>query len=273
LKAIIIFWVAGLWLLNGIASVGQPAFDRLLPAASAFQTDPSADEAIGVLLVTHSDLSQEDAALALQKLENLLQQVKRGRRGTDHQGILKQVFDEGRRQFLLSYDKNYPHFSRLFTDGSYNCVTGTALYAWVLHRLGYRVQLHETAFHAYLTVRTEHTVYLMDATDPHNGFVAGAAAVGKRELWYTGNEIPKGIVFHRLISIRELCGLQYYNQAVVAFNRQAYEQSLFYLQQALALYPQSDRIRQLKETTQRLQREVMAYSTITSRAATGENDE
>jgi tetratricopeptide (TPR) repeat protein len=201
-------------------------------------------------------------------LDRLIRQLSKKPKKADHTRMVKRVFDEGRRRFLHSYDKNYPHFNQLFTGGSYNCLTGTALYAWVLERLGYPVQIHETAFHAYLTVQAGHTVYLLDATDPGSGFVAGAAAAGKRALWYTGNELQKGVSFNRLITFRELCGLQYYNQGVVAFNARNYDQSLAFLRKALELYPGSARIAELEQQAAQYRREMMAYAAGKTLAST-----
>jgi tetratricopeptide (TPR) repeat protein len=216
----------------------------------------SADSSLALLLATDPDAGN----VYFRELDRLFGQLGKKRGKADHTRMMKRVFDEGRRRFLHSYDKNYPHFNQLFTEGSYNCVTGTALYAWLLGRLGYPVQIHETAFHAYLVVQAESTVYLFDATDPGSGFVAGAAAAGKRALWYTGNELQKGVSFNRVISFRQLCGLQYYNQGVVAFNARDYDRSLAYLRKALELYPGSERIARLERQAVQLRREVTAYA-------------
>lgn len=238
--------------------------------AAGFSPEPGAtgvatDSSLALLLATNA--GAED--LYFRELDHLVQKLSNKRRKADHTRIIKRVFDEGRRRFLHSYDKNYPHFNQLFTDRSYNCVTGTALYAWVLGQLGYAVQIHETATHAYLTVQTAHNVYLLDATDPGAGFVTGAAAAGKRALWYTGNELQKGASFNHVITFRQLCGLQYYNQGVVAFNARDYDRSLEYLQKALALYPQSARITGLAQRAIQYRREVLAYATGGAAVGTG----
>jgi hypothetical protein len=261
LKALITLWITTLFLLHGQAVRSQGGSGRFSPEKTAFVPCPGGDSSLAILLATNSASRSAEEALFFMKLENMAGKLEKGRKKTDHGRILKGIFMEGRRQFLRSYDKNYPHFSRLFTDGSYNCLTGSAMYAWVLERLGYQVQIHETAFHAYLTLRADNVVYLFDATDPENGFVVGAAAVGKRELWYTGNELQKGANFHRSISLRQLCGLQYYNQGVVAFNARDFDQSLNYLRIAQQLYPQSERILKLEEMAQQHQREVLAFAT------------
>jgi hypothetical protein len=100
----------------------------------------------------------------------------------------------------------------------------------------------------------------MDATDPANGFVAGAVNVGKRELWYTGNELQKGLTFLKVITFQQLCGLQYYNQAVVHFNRRNFNSSLSFLQKAAELYPESDRVNNLIEAARSQNPEVGPYS-------------
>jgi hypothetical protein len=260
LKALITLCLVTLFLLHGQPANSQASSGQFLAKQMTLEPGPGGDFSLRILLATTpADRSAEEESF-FKKLENLAGKLKRGGKRTDHGRILKEVFNQGRRQFLHSYDKNYPHFSSLFTDGSYNCLTGTAMYTWVLERLGYQVQIHETAFHAYLTLCVDNVVYLFDATDAENGFVVGAAAAGKRELWYTGNELGKGVNFRRSISLRQLCGLQYYNQGVVAFNNRDYNRSLNYLQVAQQLYPQSERILQLKERAQEQQREVLAYA-------------
>jgi tetratricopeptide (TPR) repeat protein len=254
LKALFTLWAMAIGLVHGVATHAQaPASGFLSPPVEA---DASAESSLALLLATDPDAGHS----FLQELDHLSVQLGKKRKKADHARMMKRVFDEGRRRFLHSYDKNYPHFSQLFTEGSYNCVTGTALYAWVLGRLGYPVQIHETAFHAYLIVRAESTVYLFDATDPGSGFVTGATAAGKRALWYTGNELQKGVSFNRVISFRQLCGLQYYNQGVLAFNARDYDRSLAYLRKALELYPDSERIANLERQAVQLRRELTAYA-------------
>lgn len=260
MKALITLWLATLLLLPGQAAQGQAGSNHSLLVKTGFRPGASNDSLLTILLATAPASRAAEEGAFLMKLENMAEKGKKGRKKTDHGRVLKEIFTEGRRQFLHSYDKNYPHFNRLFTDGGYNCLTGTVMYAWVLERLGYQVQIHETAFHAYLTLRADNVVYLFDATDSQNGFVAGAAAVGKRELWYTGNELQKGEIFRRSITLPQLCGLQYYNQGVVAFNAQEYDQSLNYLRIAQQLYPQSERILKLMKMAQEHRREVLAFA-------------
>ncbi len=249
--------------MHAVAACAQAPSGGFSPGPVA--TGAATDSSLSLLLATDAASGE----LYFREMDRLVRQLGNKRKKADHSRVIKRVFDEGRRRFLHSYDKNYPHFSQLFTGGSYNCVTGTALYAWALGRLGYAVQIHETASHAYLTVQTEHNVYLLDATDPGSGFVTGAAAAGKRALWYTGNELQKGTSFNYIITFRQLCGLQYYNQGVVAFNTRDYDRSLACLQKALTLYPQSARIAELAQRASQYRREVLAYATGGAAEGTG----
>ncbi len=251
--------------------IGRTASGGFLSGGAGIILAQSGIDPILHMMTDTSQPGEISAGQAYLQLEKMAAGVIAKRVKKDHQRILKLVFDQGRREFLHFYDKNYPHFSSLFTEGKYNCVTGTAMYAWVLLRLGYDIKIHETAFHAYLTIHTDKNVYLMDATDPVNGFVEGVVNVGKRELWYTGNELQKGLTFKKVITFRQLCGLQYYNQAVVHFNRRNYSSSIAFLQKAAELYPQSDRITSLMEAARSQNAEVVSYSPA-SMVVTAGND-
>ncbi len=104
------------------------------------------------------------------QLDNFVAQMARiQRKYQSDEQVLQIIFGQVQKQYLHSYDKNYPAFSQLFVNGKFNCVSGTGLYALILQRLGYTVEIHEKAFHAYLQVQLPGTVVLMDATDSQNG--------------------------------------------------------------------------------------------------------
>jgi tetratricopeptide (TPR) repeat protein len=254
LKALFTLLAAGLIFGHGVATFAQAPAGGFFP--HPVDVTAPRDSSLALLLATNAGAGYS----YFRQLDHLVRQLGNKRKNADHARMVKRVFDEGRRRFLHSYNKNYPHFDQLFTQGSYNCVTGTALYAWVLQRLGYPVQIHETAFHAYLTVQVEHTGVPARRHRPQVGLRERGRLRGKRALWYTGNELQKGVTFNRLISFRQLCGLQYYNQGVVAFNARDYDASLAYLRKALELYPESERIANLERQAAHYRREVMAYA-------------
>lgn len=167
----------------------------------------------------------------------------------------KFVFDKTHDKYLRHYIKYVP-FNQVFHSGDYNCLSGTALYAYLFERLGFQVQIFETRYHSFLTItnHSEHEV-LIEATDGENGFINGADKVKSRIEEYQLNEsklIPdRNTVpvehYPKLnpISIKELAGLHYLNLAVVHFNISEYQKSLISLKKAELLYPASKRIKEM----------------------------
>lgn len=167
----------------------------------------------------------------------------------------KFVFDKTHAKYLRHYIKYIP-FNQLFHNGNFNCLSGTALYAYLFEQLGFRVQIFETRYHSFLTI-TNHGILkaLIEATDGENGFINGADKVKSTIEEYQLNEsklVPdRNAVpvehYPRLnpISIKELAGLHYLNLAVVHFNISEYQKSLISLKKAELLYPASKRIKEM----------------------------
>jgi tetratricopeptide (TPR) repeat protein len=172
--------------------------------------------------------------------------------------FLRWLVQEIRTQFLHSYDL-YPSFQQLFTSGTYNCLSGTALYGLILQKLNYPVEIHETAFHAYLIIHTPKKKFLLDATDAENGFAYYSYQIRAREALYRENERARyQPALNRIISFYELAGLHYYNEAILQFNAQNYSESLKFLEKAAKLYPRSERVQYLLASAQQHQQKFEA---------------
>lgn len=160
--------------------------------------------------------------------------------------FLQLVFKQVQAKFFGRYEK-YAHFRQLFSDSVYNCLSGTALYGLVLQQLGYQFEVHETAFHTYLIVHAGKQYFLMDATDAQNGFAGFTYQIQEREKFYWENEKQQfQPLYNRVITFEELIGLQYYNEAIRAYNRQNFEASHQFLGKAARLYARSERIQSLQ---------------------------
>ncbi len=172
----------------------------------------------------------------------------------NHQVFLFQLFYQVHRKFLKHYTL-YTTFDALITDGHYDCLTGTALYAIILETLGLPYQVLETEFHIYLKVQTNQGWVLMEATDPLGGFVTDPAAIAQLEKMYrkghsagpvaqaTPTSLRQELALARpqkgfchLVTLQQLPGLQYFNAAVVQFNNQQYTATIDLLQKGLAIY-------------------------------------
>ncbi|MDJ1506600.1 hypothetical protein [Xanthocytophaga agilis] len=164
--------------------------------------------------------------------------------------FLYYVFKQVHNRYMYHYQP-YPLFTSL-QDSVYNCVSGTALYAWVLGKLGFVTEVREMNRHVYLRVHTVRSTYLIDATDLDNGFVSDdEVLISRRELWYASNEIAQARPCNKIITLSNLAGLQYFNEAVKAFNRGTYEKCMQILNKANILYPDSEKIANLQIMAQK----------------------
>lgn len=234
------------------------SFGQAQPFHSTFEQQVFTDSVshqnlLALFLASDASIDENQFSQINKQVEDLYlllvqekQQIKSERR------YLKWVFDQVKKDFLHQYE-TYPAFYRIFTQKTYNCLSGTALYALVLQRLGYTAEIHETAFHAYLLVKINKRQFLMDATDPENGFISDLIMIKQREQLYRQNEQAKNQpAFNRTIQLLELAGLQYYNEAMLQYNKQNYKQSAQLLEKAMRLYPRSERIAILQTSAKNL---------------------
>jgi hypothetical protein len=170
----------------------------------------------------------------------------------DDERFLNYMFYKVHRKFLKHYSR-YPDFLSLFKRGQYDCVTGTALYAYMLDSLGYTYSIQEREYHIYLLVtpqiaqNEQHTrtdLFLIESTDPLYGFVSDSSAIQERIQWYesegtstTSNaDFQYNFEIDNTINLVELAGLAYYNAAVAYYNRQQFSKAIIQLKKAKFLY-------------------------------------
>jgi hypothetical protein len=168
--------------------------------------------------------------------------------------FLRFVFTNVHSKYLKHY-QNPEGFSGIFNNKNYNCVSGTALYAYLLDQLGYCISIIETRFHLFLTIEINgNSRVMIETTDPFDGFIISDESVEKRINTYLLNErtvlkekeviappFSEQEVF-QFISFKDLGGLHYYNKAVNLVNRGEYAQAVPVLKKAQLLYSSSERI-------------------------------
>jgi hypothetical protein len=175
----------------------------------------------------------------LKKLEEKKSGIKK------EKDFVRYIFSKTHQSFLKKYEA-HASFSELFENGSYNCLTGTILYATILNHFQIPFEVIETNYHIFLTVETAQGKVLLEATDPLDGFVSTPNSIEKRINTYKQNTITasnkKATYYHfsfdlfKTVSMEELRGLLYYNKAVDSFNKQKLEESTQFLLMAKELY-------------------------------------
>ena len=191
-------------------------------------------------------LSTDSYAVSIKSFDAFLAKLEKKRASIKKEkDFVKFVFAKTHQTYLKKYE-TYPSFSELFIDGSYNCLTGTILYATILKHFQIPFEVIETNYHIFLTVETAQGKILLEATDPLAGFVDTAKGIEERISTYKQNILTasnsKATYYHfsfelfKPVSMEELQGLLYYNKAVDSFNQQKLHESVEFLVMANELY-------------------------------------
>jgi hypothetical protein len=163
------------------------------------------------------------------------------------------LFHKTRHDFLRRYDQ-YASFRSMLTKGTYNCLTGTALYALLLDHFGIDYSIIETNYHIFLIASTAEGKVLFEATDPIHGFVSNAAEIDKRIAFYKQNTLQAStdddkqyyeytVNLYNPVTLDQLKGLLHYNISTEAYNQQNFQGAIDHLGMALDLY-HSPRLRE-----------------------------
>jgi hypothetical protein len=194
-------------------------------------------------VLVNENTSRDQIEIYTQRLEESLSELKKKQpKFKSEQDFLEYVFYKVHKKHLKKYEA-YKSFNSLLEDGKYGCLTGTALYAVILDKLGFDYRIVETNYHIYLLAKTEEGEVLMESTDTFTGFVSNPKEIKERikisleEQVAEDNEYQYALNIYNQISLTELIGLQYYNQAVNAYNAQNISESLHQLNEAAKYYP------------------------------------
>lgn len=205
---------------------------------------------------------QAEQSATLQTWEELVSELDQ--KSTARRNDLKfvrQVFEKTHQKLLKKYAQ-HSTFNEMLNEGKFDCVSGSAALSLLLDRYGYSFDIVETDYHVFLVVHLDGDKIVLESTLPIGGMITSAAEVKKYIDSYkpaefaqlkafnqslAGNEIEysDNSIF-RKVSLKQLAGLQYYNDAIVHFNGQAFRRAIDQLSKAYELYP-TERILGLRE--------------------------
>lgn len=159
--------------------------------------------------------------------------------------FLAMLFSKTHRQFLKSYT-DYASFGETLESGSYNCLTGTALYALILDHLQINYRIIETNYHIFLLAGNSDENVLIEATDPKQGFITDQARISERITHYKQNTAMRSgstkkfykyeSELYNEVNLDEMLGLLHYNLSIVAYNHHDLPTAIDQLREAMALY-------------------------------------
>lgn len=175
--------------------------------------------------------------------------------------FLRLVFEKTHQKLLKKYEQ-HSTFNSMLSEGKFDCVSGSAALSLLLDRYGYSFDIVETDYHVFIVAHFDEKKVILESTLPIGGMITIPSEVEKYLDSYkpSGNNQLQALnqrlagpkvdysdnSIFRKVNLKQLAGLQYYNDAIVHFNAQAFIQAVDQLSKAYTLYP-SDRILGLRE--------------------------
>lgn len=169
---------------------------------------------------------------------------------------IKAIYDDIHGTFLTKYELQND-FSRIFSKGYYNCVSASALYGLAFADLGIPFTIKEKPTHVYVVAYPDTERILVESTDPTGGFITfsdhyKAAFVNQmKQSKLIGPEEYKAKTTSQLfdqyyfsdqeVSLEELIGIQYTNDALYKLEEDEKEKAYQQLEKAYLFYP-SDKV-------------------------------
>lgn len=170
--------------------------------------------------------------------------------------FLRQIFEKTHQRLLKKYEQ-HSSFNSMLTEGKFDCVSGSAALSLLLERYGYNFEIVETDYHVFIVAQIGEQKVVLESTLPIGGMITSPTEVKKyldsykpvefaqlksynQSLAGTEIEYSDNSLF-RKVTLKQLAGLQYYNDAIAHFNSQSFIQAVDQLAKAYILYP-SDRI-------------------------------
>ena len=202
------------------------------------------------------------SAISDEKWTNLVKELsEKASKNPDQLSLLRTIFQKSHQRLFKKYEQ-HSSFSTMLTTGKYDCVSGTAVLGMLLEKFGFEFDILETDYHIFIQVIISGKPVILESTLPVGGMITSPSEVEKYLSSYlpknegsSANVIQTGLSspdknlqysIFRKVNLIQLAGLQYYNDAIVHFNQQAYGVAINQLSKAFVLYP-SERIDALRE--------------------------
>lgn len=179
--------------------------------------------------------------------------------------LLSDIFFSTHQLILKNYAK-FAYFSQTLEEGVYDCVTGTASLALMLERYEIPYRIIETDHHVFIKGDLDGIPFIFESTFPIEGVMTDPEKIRNFEESYIGirvndkklrNHSEVGAIseeiklnfLYNVIDLKQLAGLQYYNDAIKKFHKDDFKAAFAQLVKAEFLYP-SERILDLKGKVQ-----------------------
>ena len=205
------------------------------------------------LLAIDTSMTPELASEYQQKVTLILESVPpKETKAKKEKKRIEKLYDNIHNTFLKKYTLT-ANFNDIFENGTYNCVTASALYAYVFDELNIPYHIKETPSHVFLIVYPKtYKIYLETTVPGQYGFITPKESEIKKivddlisyKLVTEDEVLIKGYskfyedYYYGKESIdkRALIGMQYYNKGLLYSDNEAYDEALNTLKKAKVFY-------------------------------------
>lgn len=193
-----------------------------------------------------------DAEKANNLINTCVSDLKNKIKGQSEAKAIKIIYKEIHQRFFKVYQLQNS-FSSVFEKGEYNCVSGSAMYALVFHKMSIPYQILEAPQHVFLMAYPTTHKIMIETTSPQNGYYTFNDAYIQRFINYmvssklisqeekdktsTAELFNKYYFKQNGMSLIELAAAQYANYAVYHLEKDEYEAALSEIQKAYYLSP------------------------------------
>lgn len=204
--------------------------------------------------------SMTDAKAA--EIENQVREIADGIKTSDlakkkPDKRIKLIYEKVHNPLLRKYELEN-RFHEIFVNGNYNCVTATALYALVFNALDIPYEIKEEPTHVYLLGYPDKENIIVETTTPLFGYLTfneefklqyvsnlkKQKVIGAEDTRTTNELFNKYYFKNEKISLKELIGLHYMNDALFKKDHDNWREGYAQLEKAFLFYP-SQRCRYL----------------------------
>jgi hypothetical protein len=144
--------------------------------------------------------------------------------------MVKNIFYRSHQQLFFKY-RQFSLAQDTFSTGAYDCVSGSLVLAGLLDYYGFDYVIRETTYHVFLEVKVGNDPIFLEVTDPIVGFISDREEqkayiekykrgenVSNQWTYYTKPKNAEPTIIYRTINLKNLIGLQYFNQAIKNYN-------------------------------------------------------
>lgn len=168
---------------------------------------------------------------------------------------VKYYYNKIHNKYLSKYELN-TFFPQIFKNGYYNCATGTILFSLIFDELNIPYTIKVSPIHAYIVAYPSTESIIVETTNPIKGYFTFNQTFKDNYVKHLRdnkmistqeyNSSSVDVLFDKYyfkekdISLKEMVGIQYYNDAIEKIQNQNLEDAFYELEKAYLFYPSDD---------------------------------